>query len=109
MRLVKLAVSLLIVMVAVGMLVPVALGDDGATLYKTKCAACHGTDGAGKPTAKIPSLISDDAKAATDAGLTDEIANGGPTKKVTHAFETKGVTPDQVKMIVSYIRDLQKK
>src|SRR6202158_1819402 len=83
--------------------------DDGAALYKTKCAACHGADLAGKPAAKAPSLVSDDAKKASDADLTDMIANGGKDKKAMHAFSNKGVTPDQVKMIVSYIRDAQKK
>ena len=87
----------------------VAVADDGGTLYKAKCAACHGADGTGKPAAKIPSLISDDSKKATDATLTDDIANGGADKKASHAFATKGLTPDQVKMIVSYIRDIQKK
>ena len=83
--------------------------DDGETLYKTKCAACHGVDGAGKPAAGIPSLISEDAKRAPDSSLTDGIANGGASKKQTHAFEAKGLSPDQVKMIVSYIRELQRK
>jgi mono/diheme cytochrome c family protein len=96
--------------IVLSLMVPrVAAADDGGTLYKAKCAACHGADGAGKPTAKIPSLISDDSKKATDATLTDDIANGGADKKPTHAFATKGLTPDQVKMIVSYIRDIQKK
>jgi mono/diheme cytochrome c family protein len=87
----------------------VAAADDGASLYKAKCAMCHGADGAGKPAAKIPSLLSDETKKAPDATLTDDIANGGAEKKTTHAFQTKGLAPDQIKMIVSYIRDMQKK
>ena len=83
--------------------------DDAATVYKTKCAACHGVDLGGKPAAKIPSLVSDDAKKLSDADLTDVIANGGKDKKASHAFANKGVTPDQIKMVVSYIRDAQKK
>ena len=83
--------------------------DDGATVYKAKCAMCHGADLAGKPAAKIPSLVSDDAKKASDADLTDMIANGGKDKKAMHAFANKGVTPDQIKMVVSYIREAQKK
>ena len=83
--------------------------DDGATLYKTKCAACHGVDGAGKPTARIPSLIAEDAKNASDTGLSNSIANGGANRKPDHAFQTKGVTPDQIKMIVAYIREMQRK
>ena len=82
---------------------------DGATLYQAKCAACHGVDGAGKPAARIPSLISGDAKKAADAVLTDGIANGGTSKRAAHAFQAKGVSPDQIRMIVEYIRELQKK
>jgi len=83
--------------------------DDGASIYKAKCAACHGADLAGKPAAKIPSLVSDEAKKASDADLTDMIANGGKDKKAMHAFANKGVTPDQVKMVLDYIRAEQKK
>ena len=82
--------------------------DDSATVFKAKCAVCHGVDGAGKPAAKIPSLISDDAKKMTDADLTDAIANGGKSKKPMHTFSAKGLAPDQIKMLVAYIRTLQK-
>ncbi|HUO26360.1 MAG TPA: cytochrome c [Candidatus Aquilonibacter sp.] len=84
-------------------------GDDGATIYKAKCAMCHGADLTGKPAARIPSLLSDQAKNASDADLTDMIANGGKDKKAMHAFQAKGLSPDQVKMVVSYIREQQKK
>ena len=83
--------------------------DDGATLYQAKCAACHGVDGAGKPAAKIPSLVSEDVKKATDDDLSDGIANGGAGKKPAHAFQAKGLSPNQIRMIVSYIRELQKR
>ena len=83
--------------------------DDGATLYKTKCAACHGADLAGKPAAKIPSLVSDEAKKVSDTDLTDMIASGGKDKKAMHAFANKGMTPDQIKMVIAYVRDAQKK
>jgi len=33
--------------------------DDGAAIYKTKCAARHAADAAGKPAAGIPGLIDD--------------------------------------------------
>lgn len=83
--------------------------DDGATIFKTKCAMCHGADLAGKPAAKAPSLLSDEAKKASDADLTDAIATGGKDKKPMHAFANKGLGPDQVKMVVAYIRSEQKK
>jgi mono/diheme cytochrome c family protein len=82
--------------------------EDGAALYKAKCAACHGADATGKPAAKIPSLVSPEAKGLSDADLTDAIANGGKAQKASHAFAKKGLTDDQVKAVVTYIRGLQK-
>jgi mono/diheme cytochrome c family protein len=78
--------------------------EDGAGVYKAKCAACHGADAAGKPAAKIPSLVGDDAKKLSDAELSKDI-----TEKPKHAGIAKALTPDQVKMVVAYIRELQKK
>jgi len=111
MKMTKLVILIVMIAVALFLILPNLswAADDGATIYKTKCAACHGADLAGKPAAKIPSLVSDDAKKASDADLTDMITNGGKDKKATHAFVNKGVTPDQVKMVVSYIRETQKK
>jgi len=83
--------------------------DEGPTLYQAKCAACHGVDGAGKPAAGIPSLISETVRRATDAQLNEGIANGGATKRAAHSFQARGLSPDQIHMIVSYIRELQKK
>ena len=83
--------------------------EDGAAIFKAKCAPCHGADAAGKPAVKAPSLVSAEAKKLTDDELTDAIASGGKEKKATHAFSKKGVTPDQVKALITYIRELQKK
>ena len=111
MKMTKLVILIVMIALALFLILPNLswAADDGAAIYKTKCAACHGADLAGKPAAKIPSLVSDDAKKASDADLTDTIANGGKEKKAMHAFANKGVTPDQVKMVVSYIRGVQNK
>jgi cytochrome c553 len=77
--------------------------DDGATLYKTKCAACHGAEAAGKPAATIPNLVSDEGKKASDDDTAKAI-----TEKAKHPAPVKSLTPDQVKMVVTYIRSLQK-
>lgn len=105
MKMMKLAVLIVMIAVALFILIPSLswAGDDGATLYKTKCAACHGADAAGKPAAKIPSLTGDDAKKMSDADLEKAI-----TEKPKHAGVSKSLTPDQVKMVVSYIRSIQK-
>jgi mono/diheme cytochrome c family protein len=77
--------------------------EDGAASYKTKCAACHGADAAGKPAAKIPSLVGDEAKKASDAEMEKAVI-----EKPKHAGVAKSLTPDQVKAVVAYIRTLQK-
>lgn len=111
MRMMKLAILIAAIALALFLIVPNLswAADDGAALYKAKCAMCHGVDLGGKPAAKIPSLVSDESKKASDAELTDAIANGGKDKKAAHAFASKGVSPDQVKMVIAYIREAQKK
>ena len=110
MKTAKLVVLIMMIALALFLILPsLSWAQDTPTVYKTKCAACHGADLGGKPAAKIPSLVSDDAKKLSDADLTDMVANGGKDKKASHAFTNKGVTPDQIKMIVSYIRDAQKR
>jgi len=111
MKMMKLLILIVMIALALFLILPNLswAADDGSTVYKAKCAACHGADLAGKPAAKIPSLVSDDAKKASDDELTDMIANGGKDKKAMHAFANKGVPPDQVKMVIAFIRDAQKK
>ena len=106
MKTMKLVMLVMTIAVALFVLIPNLswAADDGAGVYKAKCAACHGADGAGKPAAKIPALSGDDAKKQSDADLSKAV-----TEKPKHAGITKSLTPDQVKMVVSYIRELQKK
>jgi mono/diheme cytochrome c family protein len=77
--------------------------EDGAAVYKAKCAACHAADATGKPAAKIPSLVGDDAKKASDADLAKQITEAGK-----HPANIKGLPADDVKAVVTYIRTLQK-
>ena len=110
MKTMKLVVLVMTIALALFILIPnLSWAEDGAAVYKAKCAACHGADGAGKPAAKIPSLTSDEAKKLSDADLTDMVANGGATKKASHAFASKGLSADDVKAVVGAVRDLQKK
>ena len=111
MKTMKLVILIVMLALALFLIVPnlAWAAEEGAAIYKAKCAMCHGTDLGGKPAAKAPSLVSDEAKKASDADLTDMIANGGKDKKPMHAFTNKGVSPDQIKMVVAYIRGAQKK
>jgi mono/diheme cytochrome c family protein len=105
MKTTKLVMLVMTIAVALFILIPNLswAADDGATIYKAKCAACHGADAAGKPAAKIPSLVSDDAKKASDGDLANDVA-----EKPKHPATIKSLTPDQVKMVVTYVRSLQK-
>ena len=105
MKTTKLVMLVMTIAVALFILIPNLswAADDGATMYKAKCAMCHGADAAGKPAAKIPSLVSDEAKKMSDDDLGKAV-----TEKPKHAGIAKSLTPDQVKMIVSYVRSLQK-
>lgn len=100
----KIAVLVLTIAVFLFILLPNLswAAEDGAALYKAKCAMCHGPDGAGKGAAK--SLVSDEAKKMSDDDLTKVV-----TTNPKHAAVAKALSADQVKAVVGYIRDLQKK
>ena len=78
------------------------------TLYKTKCAACHGADGkAETPAGKklnTRSFFLPEIMKAPDAELIEITAKG---KNKMPAFEKK-LTDVQIKAMVSYIRGLTK-
>jgi mono/diheme cytochrome c family protein len=81
---------------------------DAASLYKAKCAMCHGPDGKGEtPTGKAMKardFASDDVQKQSDADLGDVISKG---KGKMPAYKT--LTADQVKDLVGYIRGFGKK
>jgi cytochrome c553 len=101
----KLVMLVLTIAVALFVLIPNLswAADDGATIYKAKCAMCHGADGAGKPAMKAPSLISDEAKKKSDDDFAKAIA--GTAK---HTPAVKSLAADDVKAVISHIRTLQK-
>lgn len=104
MKTTKIAVLVLTIAVALFILIPsLSWADDGGALYKAKCAACHGADGAGKPAAKIPALNSPEVKAKSDADLAAAI-----TGTAKHPAPVKGLSADDAKAIVTFVRTLQK-
>jgi cytochrome c553 len=105
MKTTKLVMLVMTIAAALFILIPSLswAADDGATLYKAKCAMCHGPDGAGKPAMKAPSLISDEAKKLSDADLAKAVA-----EKAKHPAGVKSLPADDVKAVVAHIRTLQK-
>jgi len=75
----------------------------GATMFKAKCAGCHGADGKGKEALKTTDMGAADVQKMSDADLSSAITAG---KGKMPAFKT--LPPEQVKDLVSYIRSLKK-
>jgi mono/diheme cytochrome c family protein len=76
------------------------------TLYKSKCAACHGADGSGSPMGKkmgAHDFTTADVQKMSDAELTDIITNG---KNKMPKYGT--LKPEDIKGLVAYIRTLKK-
>lgn len=82
---------------------------DAGALYKSRCAACHGPDGKGKPAIAGTNLLSPEAKKLTDAEMKTAIADGGKKAKAAHAYGKKGINEKQVEGLIAFVRDLQKK
>jgi len=99
---------IVILMVAVIGSTPLA-AQDGPTLFKTKCAMCHGADGKGEtPMGKklnVRDLGSPEVQKQTDAELTTIISKG---KGKMPAFEGK-LTAEQIGQVLAHIRELGKK
>jgi mono/diheme cytochrome c family protein len=75
--------------------------DDGAAIYKTKCAACHGAAGEGKmgPALKGTSHSADDIVAF--------VIKGTEGKKAPHGKPMSGLTAEQAKAVADFVKILK--
>jgi mono/diheme cytochrome c family protein len=85
------------------------VGQDTASLYKTKCATCHGADGKGDtPVGKklgLRDFSSPEVQKMSDAELTTIIADG----KGKMPGYKKSLKPEQIKDLTAFVRELAKK
>ena len=77
--------------------------EDGAAIYKTKCLACHGPNGEGKPAIKMP--------AAKGTKMTAEqvvvyLTKGEAGKKI-HVNPVSGLTEEQAKAVADHVKELK--
>ncbi|HKS68252.1 MAG TPA: cytochrome c [Candidatus Acidoferrales bacterium] len=83
--------------------------NDAAKAYKANCVMCHAANGSGDAPAgkalKAKDLRTDQTQKKSDSELADTIAKG---KGKMPAFGAK-LSPDLIKSLVAYVRDLAKK
>lgn len=77
---------------------------DGAALYKSKCAGCHGANGEGKPAVKAPSLKATTRDAAQ---ITEHLTKGESGSKPPHNKGINGLSEEQAKAIADYVKSLK--
>ena len=78
--------------------------EDGAALYKKKCAHCHGTDGEGKPAMKAPTLKETSLDASA---ITEQITKGKVGSKAPHKKGVGGLNDAQAKAVAEFIKTLK--
>jgi cytochrome c6 len=87
---------------------PAKAGNTSESIYKAKCAMCHGADGKGETatgkTMKVKNFASDEVQKMNDEDLSEAISKG---KGKMPAYKT--LNADQVKGLVAYIRSFAKK
>jgi mono/diheme cytochrome c family protein len=91
-----------LMMAALAVVSSLAWAEDGAALYKAKCAGCHGAAGEGKIG---PSL---QKTALTAAQITDLLTKGADGKKAPHAKAMSGMSADQASAVATYVGTLKK-
>jgi mono/diheme cytochrome c family protein len=97
----KRSIIILTVIALLSMSCAAFAAEDGAAIYKTKCAGCHGPDGAGKvgPAVKGTAL--------TDPQIDDLLTKGAVGKKAPHGKGVAGLTDDQAKAVATYVKSLK--
>ena len=87
------------VLVSISMLAGLpALAQDGSTLFKAKCAMCHGDQGQGKPPMA--------PKIAGSAKVVDVLTKGGEAK-APHMKPMSSVTADQATALAAFVKGLK--
>jgi mono/diheme cytochrome c family protein len=80
----------------------VAWSQDGAGIYKTKCAVCHGADGQGKP--KVgPKLV---GTTKSEEQIVALLTKGGAQKGI-HIKPMNGLQENQAKAVAGFVKGLK--
>jgi mono/diheme cytochrome c family protein len=85
---------------------PITVFADGAAIYKTKCAACHGPDGSGQTPVgknlKVKDLGSAEVQKLTDAEITKVLTTG------KGKMPASKLSPEDIKTVIGFVRGLKR-
>jgi mono/diheme cytochrome c family protein len=98
-----------LVLFLVALVPALSVTQEGAAIFKSKCAMCHGPDGSGKTAIgeklNIRDLRSAEVQKQTDAELSQIVTKG---KNKMPPYDGK-LTKELIDQLVAYVRDLGKK
>jgi cytochrome c553 len=77
--------------------------EDGAAIYKSKCAVCHGTNGEGKPAAKFPAVKG----TSMEIDKIVSYLTKGEAGKKTHANPISGLSEAQAQAVAEFVKTLK--
>jgi cytochrome c len=78
--------------------------DDGAALYKAKCAGCHGASGEGKTAMKSPALKGTNLDVNQ---IVERLTKGQSGSKAPHGKGMTGLNGKQANAIADFIKTLK--
>lgn len=78
--------------------------DEGAALYKKKCAGCHGPAGEGKPAMKAPAIK---GTAMDSSQIVVHITKGESASKPPHNKGISGLTDEQAQAIADFVKAMK--
>ncbi len=92
----------IVLLFVLGLMSGMALAaEDGAAIYKAKCAMCHGPNGEGKMGPKLAGT------ALTPDQISAVLTKGAEGKKAPHGKPVAGITADQAAAVAAYIKTLK--
>lgn len=100
MRFTKLLAVLLVVGLFAALTLP-AFAEDGAAIFKAKCAMCHGPNGEGKIGPKLQGTsVSADQ-------IVEMLTKGNDAKKAPHKKPISGLSAEDAKAVADYVKTLK--
>jgi mono/diheme cytochrome c family protein len=76
-------------------------GGQGETVYKQKCAMCHGATGEGKVGPKLQ------ATTVAEDDIVLMLSKGKEGKKAPHSKAITGLNDEQIKAVTHYVKSLK--